>query len=74
MLHKIPMTIHTLISVMLVCKFVYDEALFDFEAWLESIEKALVMDSLYAWNFVKKWLLHRWFPVAFAKLPRTTTL
>ena len=36
--------------------------------------KTLVMESLYACNFIKKWLQHRCFPVNFAKLSRTSTL
>ena len=72
--HKIPMNTHATISIMLVCQSVYAEALFDFKGWLEKTldKKALVMDSLYAWKFIKKWLEHICFPVNFAKPSRTT--
>ena len=68
MFRKIPMNTHATISVMLVCQFAYAEALLDFKGWLEKTlhKKALVMDSLYAWNFIKKWLQHICFPVNFA--------
>ena len=44
------MDTHATISVLLVCQFVYAEALLDFKGWLEKTlhKKALVMDSLYA--------------------------
>ena len=62
------MNTNATISVMLVCQFVYAEPLFDFEGWLEKAvhRKILVMDCLYACNFIKKWLQHRCFPVNFA--------
>ena len=37
-------------------------------------KKTIVMDSLYACNFIKKWLQYRCFPVKFAKVSRTTIL
>ena len=56
MFRKITMNTHATIPVMLVCQFVYAEALFYFEGELEKIlhTKTLLMDSLYACNFIKK--------------------
>ena len=44
---------------------IYAEALFDFEGSSEKalLRKTVVADSLYACNFIKKWLQHRCFPV-----------
>ena len=76
MFRTIPMNRYAIISVMLVCRFVYAKTLLDFEGWLEKTRhrKTIVMDILYACNFIKKWLQHRCFPVNFAKLSRATTL
>ena len=49
---KIPVTTYTTISVMLVYQFVYAEAFFDFEGNILN-RKLLVMDSFYAWIFIK---------------------
>ena len=63
MFRKVPMNTHATISCMLLCWFVYAEALFDFEGRLEKTlhRKTLVMDSLYACRFIKKRLQHRCF-------------
>ena len=55
---------------------IYAEALFDFEGSSEKalLRKTVVADSLYACNFIKKWLQHRCFPVNFAKLSTTNSL
>ena len=70
------MNTHANISVMLVSQFTNAEALFIFEGRLEKIlhRKKLMMDSLYASNFIEKWLQHKCFPVTFTKRSRTTTL
>ena len=62
MFRKIPMNTYAIISVMLVCRFVYAKTLLDFKGWLEKTRhrKAIVMDILHACNFIKKWLQHRW--------------
>ena len=76
MFRKISMNTQATIPAMLVCRFVYAEALLDFDKWLEKTlhGKTLVMDSLYACNFIKKWLWHRCFSMNFAKLSRKTGL
>ena len=65
---KIPMNTHATISATLVCSFVYAEVLLGFEGWLEKTlhRKMLVTESLYTYNFIKKWLQHRCFSVNFA--------
>ena len=47
MFRKIPINTRVTISVMLLCQFVYAEALFDFEGVLENSTKRV-------WNFIKK--------------------
>ena len=72
---QLHMTLNTyaIISVMLVCRFVYAKTLLDFEGWLEKTRReTIVMDILHACKFIKKWLQHRCFPVNFVKLSRTT--
>lgn len=49
---KIPVNTYAPISVVLVYQFVYAEAFFDFEGNILN-RKLLVMDSFYAWIFIK---------------------